>query len=252
MIRLAKNGRRPNQSGVPCGARDISPASDYGINPEPLLTRSLIEPIQIAEADFLLGFDWLLANVAQGQNFSRAIEQFNQSSAQLQMLHTQAQSLAAGIESAQRVLWVAPHVLAWLLREYQFSEDTLRLDLKDLGLGSESISIYQHLAKVGKLNHSFSRWVAVKKPNGCHEQFRQYVDSKTVFPMTAAASGSSNVSAKSNHHESATKRFRTKATARERSQLLGYQLWGRSSATADFALTEQRKLRPAIDAFSDR
>jgi len=219
-------------------------------DPEPMLARWLLEPLRTAEADFLLGFDWLMAG-----GFQESIGKFNSCRTQLQILQVQAENVAVGIESAQETLWIAPHALAWLLREYQFSEDTQSLD-RDLGeLGQavhDSMFLYKQMSLADRqLSQLVVEGAAMRNRLATLQQkFHSYVESKTDFPSTSAASRSSQT-----YRRNRIALMCPLLTLGQRTRLhqnvaayLG-DVGSGSSAAAEFSLTEQRALDAAVQTF---
>lgn len=166
-------------------------------SPEPLLTRAMRESLGAAESGFLLGFDWLLAGDTRANNLSQSIEQFSLAATQIQRAHEQLESLATAIQSAQESLWIAPHLLGWLLREYQFASPKSVLDiesnLKELGqLVDESLNLLQRISRPNgsALEIAVDGSQFKNRLLRLKQEFRSYVESKTGSDQANAAPNS--------------------------------------------------------------
>lgn len=219
-------------------------------SPEPMLARWLLEPVRTVEAEFLLGCDWLLAG-----GFRESIEKFNLCMTELQKLRANFENVATGLASAQETLWMAPHALAWLLREYQFSEgiQEIEKDMAELGQAVQrSLVFYQQLSAA---NRNLSE-LSVDGPSmknqmlTLRQKFNSYVESKTDYPSTSAASRSP-LTFRRNRIALMCPLLTLEQRDRLHQNVAAYlsDVGGGSSAAAEFSLKEQRSLTDAIGAF---
>lgn len=82
-------------------------------HPEGESSRWLAINLGPVEQQYMRGIDWLLAN-----RFAEARAEFNAVASELESIEEDALAVVEMISQANRALYVAPHLLGWLLKEY--------------------------------------------------------------------------------------------------------------------------------------
>jgi hypothetical protein len=144
------------------------------------------------EARFLRGIDYLLANET-----AKAIGLFDQVAPELAALEETTSKVAQTIATTQEALHLTPHLLSWLLKEYQFASEPDKLvvqtHLQSLGqMAQHSSEIYAYLMRPpgSRIDEGLlvTSNALQSKLSTLKQAFVDYVDSKTGWKETGAAS----------------------------------------------------------------
>ncbi|MEZ6136902.1 MAG: hypothetical protein R3C53_18560 [Pirellulaceae bacterium] len=135
------------------------------------------------EQQYMRGFDWLLAN-----DSGKAIADFEQVSVRLKPVEQSAGQVAQAVSETHDALYAIPHLLAWLLKEYQLASEQdkaiLQDQLRDLGeIAEKTGQVYPYLTRApgARLDAGLEPLIQsiTAKLSQLRRSFAIYVDQKT-------------------------------------------------------------------------
>jgi hypothetical protein len=162
-----------------------------GARPEPELTDWLSRQMEPIENQFLMGFDWLAIG-----NWRGAIELFDTASSDLENLQRETNQLIEVLGASQQTLRLTPHLLSWLLREYQFSEEPAEVEQELSLLGQTAASGWSFLLRLQQPGFELTVVPAEElelpdKLDALVQAVADYLNEKTDVNPTAVARNSS-------------------------------------------------------------
>ncbi|MBX3421523.1 MAG: VWA domain-containing protein [Pirellulaceae bacterium] len=166
-----------------------------GTQPDPEIDCWISTRIGQWEPEFLRSLDQLLAG--QYQQADRELKKLHMS---LGELHAQAETWAREAAASRELLYLAPHLLGWLLKESQITEDltAVRQQLEELGVAfNQCLGIRQVLLQADARNSltveseslSKDQWLSARIER-LKNAVRRYVQNDTGLKQTAAAARS--------------------------------------------------------------